>query len=125
MTLRSEPCEVCGATKTVAHHDDYAKPLDVRWLCRSHHALLHFTLRQTGREIAATATQKRAAHTAVKKSFSGDKQLCCWLDDDVAQRVETLAAQDDRSVSSWLRRLILRELSSDDDSEPVGEREAA
>ena len=53
------------------------------------------------------------------------KQLNCWVADDLAERVETLAAQDDRSVSSWLRRLILRELSSDDDSEPVGEREAA
>lgn len=32
-------CEVCGAIKTEAHHEDYAKPLDVRWLCRSHHAI--------------------------------------------------------------------------------------
>jgi hypothetical protein len=31
------PCEVCGAAKVDAHHDDYARPLDIRWLCRSHH----------------------------------------------------------------------------------------
>ena len=31
------PCEVCAVTKVDAHHDDYAKPLDVRWLCRKHH----------------------------------------------------------------------------------------
>ena len=53
------------------------------------------------------------------------KQLNCWIDETIAERVETAAAQEDRSVSSWLRRLILRELASDDDSEPVGAREAA
>lgn len=31
-------CEVCGSEKVDAHHDDYSKPLEVRWLCRKHHA---------------------------------------------------------------------------------------
>jgi hypothetical protein len=31
-----QPCEVCGA-KAQAHHDDYSKPLEVRWLCFQHH----------------------------------------------------------------------------------------
>lgn len=34
-------CEVCGAVKVEAHHDDYTKPLEVRWLCRKHHAEHH------------------------------------------------------------------------------------
>ena len=29
----------CGPLS--AHHDDYAKPLEVRWLCRSHHSRYH------------------------------------------------------------------------------------
>jgi hypothetical protein len=37
----SEPCEVCGEDKTVAHHDDYLKPLNVRWLCQAHHKQWH------------------------------------------------------------------------------------
>ncbi len=36
-----QPCEVCGDTKGNAHHDDYRKPLELRWLCRSHHTLFH------------------------------------------------------------------------------------
>lgn len=37
--LRRLPCEVCGIEKTQAHHEDYSKPLDVRWLCfRCHRA---------------------------------------------------------------------------------------
>ena len=39
--LDRKPCEVCASTSAVhAHHKDYAKPLDVVWLCaRCHHRL--------------------------------------------------------------------------------------
>lgn len=38
--IERKPCEVCGA-KAEAHHDDYNKPLEVRWLCFKHHREWH------------------------------------------------------------------------------------
>ena len=40
-----QPCEVCGSAKVDAHHEDYAKPLQVKWLCRKHHMEHHRTPR--------------------------------------------------------------------------------
>lgn len=40
--LHRQPCAVCGSTDRIhAHHDDYAKPLDVQWLCVVHHRQHH------------------------------------------------------------------------------------
>lgn len=40
--LIRQPCGVCGEPKSEKHHDDYSKPLEVRWLCRTHHRRLPF-----------------------------------------------------------------------------------
>ena len=39
--LVRKPCEICECKKTHAHHDDYAEPLNVRWLCDKHHKEWH------------------------------------------------------------------------------------
>lgn len=39
--LQKQSCEVCGHETVDAHHDRYDEPLNVRWLCRSHHIKLH------------------------------------------------------------------------------------
>lgn len=35
--LLRAPCEECSAEKAHAHHEDYDKPLEVRWLCPKCH----------------------------------------------------------------------------------------
>lgn len=40
--LKKMACEICNTSSSIhAHHDDYSKPLEVRWLCSSHHRLHH------------------------------------------------------------------------------------
>ena len=40
-TLERGCCEVCGEANAEAHHVDYNRPLDVRWLCTTHHLAVH------------------------------------------------------------------------------------
>jgi len=48
--LIPRPCVACSSTENViAHHEDYQKPLDVWWLCRSHHWHRHNVLRSKAR----------------------------------------------------------------------------
>lgn len=39
--LKRKRCEVCNKFPSFAHHKDYNKPLEVKWLCRIHHSLIH------------------------------------------------------------------------------------
>jgi hypothetical protein len=39
--LTPQPCEQCGSQEPQKHHEDYSKPLDVRWLCRPCHLAIH------------------------------------------------------------------------------------
>ncbi len=35
------PCQKCGSHRSEAHHEDYSRPLSVRWLCKLCHEAVH------------------------------------------------------------------------------------
>jgi len=43
--LTKENCVICDDPKSQGHHEDYSKPLDVIWLCQSHHRQRHEELK--------------------------------------------------------------------------------
>jgi hypothetical protein len=51
--LVRQPCVTCGQLGGVeAHHTDYARPLDVVWLCHEHHKMAHKALKHPVPEIS-------------------------------------------------------------------------
>ena len=44
--LVRQPCIRCGEVKSLAHHEDYDKPLEVMWLCQPCHKQRHKELRE-------------------------------------------------------------------------------
>lgn len=49
-------CEVCSSPEVHAHHDDYSKPLEVRWLCVIHHNELH--VKQRNEQLLSLISDK-------------------------------------------------------------------
>ena len=44
--LIRQPCCRCGEQKSLAHHEDYDKPLEVMWLCQPCHKQRHKELKE-------------------------------------------------------------------------------
>ncbi len=62
---RPDRCEGCGLEKRLhGHHEDYAKPLQVRWLCGSCHRLAHSAL--------CDGTAQRRETLAVRTASRGE-----------------------------------------------------
>ena len=58
--VRPNVCERCQEAKyTIAHHEDYKKPLQVMWLCDICHGIRHVELRRDAKAKAARRNGKR------------------------------------------------------------------
>lgn len=62
--LARKPCEICGDANSVAHHEDYSKPLEVVWVCRKHHMAAH----GRGKGVSLPATKRyRSANDLIRE----------------------------------------------------------
>lgn len=62
--LLRQPCEICGEYPAHGHHDDYTKPLEVRWLCVKHHNEWHrLNKARTSEDYAAKETPPHGGET--------------------------------------------------------------
>lgn len=60
---KPKACEGCGAEKRLhGHHEDYAKPLEVRWLCAQCHKDRHREMLEAA--LVRSALQEMAALAA-------------------------------------------------------------
>jgi len=66
--LNREPCGECGKLEVEAHHDDYAHPLAIIWLCHICHMKLH---RESGSydKINAPKIHLRSLRDGLQKKF--------------------------------------------------------
>lgn len=59
-SLVPENCVVCGSEKSVAHHENYDKPLDVVWLCQVHHKARHKEMKEYHEPITNAVQQSNS-----------------------------------------------------------------
>lgn len=81
--LEPQPCEICGGygkrnngkSLVEAHHDDYNKPLNIRWLCFFHHREWH----KTNKPIKIIISPEHRIIVDKLKKFLMPWQIREWL----------------------------------------------
>lgn len=102
--LIRQPCERCGVPEAQAHHDDYSKPLDVRWLCQEHHNDVHREIGIPSRPRSTTPNRTKAIKILVGP--------------ELHEQIIAAAAADGSSVSDWGQRVFEREVGAEKRTRP-------
>lgn len=50
--IKKESCVICKSESSLMHHNDYSKPLEVVWVCKSHHREIHYANRRKEISVA-------------------------------------------------------------------------
>lgn len=72
-------CEVCGKPEAHGHHDDYSKPLEVRWFCNDCHATEHVRRGdKVGKPKKQPSPEEVAAKEARRAAREASLRKWCW-----------------------------------------------
>lgn len=92
------PCEECGQESTHGHHANYGRPLEVRWLCPSHHQRLHRILLG---HSPATDTGKPALTLRIVRIAFNDAELA------ILKKQANLGGV---TMTAFIRQLVIKNI---------------
>jgi hypothetical protein len=106
--LTRQACERCGSNENIhGHHDDYGKPLVIRWLCARHHGEVHPGFRARSARIPITGRTVPRPRRAQDRVEPIIQAILETLDTDKAYRLPLVGRHPGTVVAPlyyWLKR---------------------